>query len=166
MHANPPKIHTSKSRLDHLFDGVAALLFVASIVYTMVSWGALPDQVPAHFNLAGEVDNYGSKWMLLLLPLIGIGMFAVLEFFERHPEWHNYPSRLNEDNGYRFYTASRTLLNRIKNLSVILFAQIQWDMVRVPLHNMETLSAWGTWIILGLIMIVPIILAVRMSKIT
>ena len=165
MHAMPPKIHTSKTKIDFLSDIVAITLFVGSVLYTVFQWSALPDQVPAHFNLAGEVDNYGSKWMVVLLPLISVGMFALLEFLERHPEWHNYPPRLNEDNAIRFYTASRTLLNRIKNLSVILFAQIQYDMVHVALGGTEKLNMWGTGIVLGLIVVAIIVLAVRMSKI-
>lgn len=165
MKTNPLKIHTSKSRLDKWFDGIAILLFVASIVYTVLSFQALPDQVPAHFNFAGEVDSYGSKWMLILLPLIGIGMFALLEFMERHPEWHNYPKRLNVENACQFYSTSRTLLNRIKNLSLLLFAQIQWDMVRIPLMGTDSFSMWGTGILLGLIFLSMTVLALRMAKI-
>ena len=46
----------------------------------------------------GEVDRMGSKFELILLPGIGLFMIFFIQFFERHPELHNYPQRLNESN--------------------------------------------------------------------
>ena len=41
----------------------------------------LPGQIPIHWNMAGEVDGYGSKWMILLfgaLPALMLLLFRVL----------------------------------------------------------------------------------------
>ncbi len=47
------------------------LLIVAlPFVYLASIWGALPEEVPIHWNVAGEVDGYGSKSSLLLLPFL------------------------------------------------------------------------------------------------
>ena len=34
----------------------------------------LPETVPAHYNLAGEIDRYGSRWEYLLFPGFTLGM--------------------------------------------------------------------------------------------
>jgi uncharacterized membrane protein len=65
----------------------------AAIVLTMFAvsawaWGQLPagSQIPVHWNAAGEVDGYGSKFTgLLLMPLMGagiVGLFALIPRIE------------------------------------------------------------------------------------
>lgn len=42
---------------------------------------SLPAEIPIHWNAAGEIDNYGSKWMTLLfgaLPLLMLLLFLVI----------------------------------------------------------------------------------------
>ncbi|REB08669.1 DUF1648 domain-containing protein [Sporosarcina sp. BI001-red] len=151
----PPKhVETHKTRIGQACDVIGILLFLAIIFYTVFQWNRLPEEVPIHFNAAGEVDNYGSKWALLLVPLISVGLFALLEFLERHPEWHNYPKRLNEVNAPRFYQSSRELLNRVKNLSLLLMTYTQWEIVRVGLGDLDAMSEWGFGGILALMLIV------------
>ena len=39
----------------------------------------LPDQVPIHFNIKGEADDWGLKWVnAIALPLLGIGLYLLL----------------------------------------------------------------------------------------
>lgn len=165
MRKLPPHVETFKTKLDRLCDGIGAGVFLASIVYMIFQWSRLPDEIPAHFNISGEVDRYGSPFMLLLLTMIGVGLWALLGFLERHPEWHNYPARLNETNAARFYQSSRMLLNRIKNISLVLFAYLQWEMVRVALGATDGLSKFGTGGLLVLLFAVIIAGVIRQSKI-
>ncbi|GKV69282.1 hypothetical protein NCCP2716_17800 [Sporosarcina sp. NCCP-2716] len=158
-------VETEKTMRDRVCDWIGLLLFALSIGYTVFYWNALPDEVPIHFNGSGEVDGYGSKWVLLLMPMIGVGMLALLGFLERHPEWHNYPHRLNEENARQFYTHSRTMLNRVKNITLVLFAQIQVDIVRVPLGARDGLSTWSTGFLIALLLIIIIAGAIRQVKI-
>lgn len=45
------------------------------LVMTLILWNRLPDQVPVHWNLSGEVDGYGPK---IVTPLINIGLYGLL----------------------------------------------------------------------------------------
>ena len=156
---------THKTKINRACDVITIVLFLAVICYTVFQWNRLPEEVPMHFNGAGEVDNYGSKWSLLLLPMISVGLFTLLEFLERHPEWHNYPRRINEMNAPRFYQSSRELLNRVKNLSLLLMAYIQWEIVRVGLGDSDAMSQWGFGSVLSLMFIVIFIGAVQQKNI-
>jgi uncharacterized membrane protein len=52
-----------------------------SIIITGVIYNRLPDQVPIHWNIAGEIDDYGSRyfvWFTALLPLMMIGFMNVI----------------------------------------------------------------------------------------
>lgn len=48
----------------------AILLVVLSFAYLAFLWQGLPEQVPIHWNAKGEIDQYGSKETLILLPVL------------------------------------------------------------------------------------------------
>ena len=50
-----------------------ALMFLPLII-TFVVLPFLPEQIPAHYNFAGEIDRWGSKYEALLFPAITILM--------------------------------------------------------------------------------------------
>ena len=39
-------------------------------VYLAYIWNDLPEKVPMHWNINGDVDRYGSKYELLLIPIL------------------------------------------------------------------------------------------------
>jgi uncharacterized membrane protein len=54
---------------------VMAAMFAASAW----AWSQLPDRIPVHWNLQGEVDGWGSKFTgLLLLPMTAVGMYLLM----------------------------------------------------------------------------------------
>lgn len=136
---NRPKIDIPKTTFEKAFDIITSVLFIGWIVYLIYIWGQLPAQVPAHFNGAGEVDRLGSKWELIVLPLIAIIMTPFLAFLEKHPEWHNYMN-LTEDNIEFQYKNSRMLLNVVKNESVLFLAYISVQSSQVSLGNASSLG--------------------------
>src|SRR5699024_7491504 len=81
------------------------------------------------FNGAGEVDRWGSRFELWILPLVSLFTLLFLQIFERHPEIHNHPKRMNESNRAQFYLLSRRLINQVKNICLIIFAFITLESV-------------------------------------
>ncbi len=45
-------------------------LVLLPLIYLAIVWTELPDIVPMHWNVAGEVDGWGSKSTLLLMPFL------------------------------------------------------------------------------------------------
>ena len=39
-------------------------------IYLAYIWNTLPQEIPIHWNIAGEIDGYGSKGMLILIPIL------------------------------------------------------------------------------------------------
>lgn len=39
-------------------------------IYLAYIWNDLPEEVPLHWNIRGDVDKYGSKFELLLIPIL------------------------------------------------------------------------------------------------
>lgn len=79
----------SLNRMFALSAGALALMFAVS----GWAWVQLPAgaQIPVHWNAAGEVDGYGSKFVgLLLLPLVSVGLVGLFALIPRIE-----PRRLN-----------------------------------------------------------------------
>ena len=50
------------------------VLMFLPLIITLVVLPFLPEQIPAHYNFAGEIDRWGSKYEVLLFPAITILM--------------------------------------------------------------------------------------------
>ncbi|MEQ8525130.1 SdpI family protein [Gracilimonas sp.] len=60
------------------------LLLLAPFAVSLLLSDQVPDTVPTHFNLQGEADDYGPKWVILyMLPAIGILLYAALLLLPR-----------------------------------------------------------------------------------
>ena len=59
---------------------VIAALVLLSIVVSVVFISMMPDQVPMHYNAAGQVDRMGSKYENLIFPgaMVVIGASLLL----------------------------------------------------------------------------------------
>ncbi|WP_431808668.1 DUF1648 domain-containing protein [Lysinibacillus sphaericus] len=137
-----PILTLPKTKYEKCLDVIGSGLFTVSILFIILQWGNLPEEIPAHFNAKGEVDRWGSKIEVLILPGIGIFMWIFLGLLEKAPHMHNYPARLNERNVEAFYLNSRRLCNEVKNFCVILFAIISCEIVLVALGKIEGLGWW------------------------
>ena len=61
---------------------VTGLMFVV----TTVSLPWMPDRMPMHFNMAGEIDRWGSKYENLLFPLFAVAMAAFFAYLASYYE--------------------------------------------------------------------------------
>lgn len=73
---------------------VQLALIAAMFVAAAIAWPYAPEQMPTHWNLQGEVDGYGGKFVgLLLLPLISLGLYGLFLVLPRlDPGYRNYKS--------------------------------------------------------------------------
>jgi uncharacterized membrane protein len=55
---------------------------LVAITVGVTAWlyGSLPDQIPTHWNIRGEVDGYGGKWTLFIFPVMMVGVLALFYF--------------------------------------------------------------------------------------
>jgi uncharacterized membrane protein len=62
-----------------LKESVLWVLIVLPYVYLATIWNDLPDRVPTHFNLAGNVDTWSGKTTLIFLPgALGLGIYLLM----------------------------------------------------------------------------------------
>ncbi len=148
-----PKLHIPKTKSEWVFDVIGYLALAIMLAVLVFNWSVLPDQVPAHFGANGEVDRWGSKWELLILPAFAIGMHFFMLVIERFPETHNYPERFNENNAAEFYTNSRQTLNYMRNVINVLFSYSVYVVIAIALGHDSSLG-WPFFTILALLFVV------------
>lgn len=147
-------------------NGIALAVFIGTIVYLLVAWATLPDEVPAHYNGIGEVDRWGSKWEMVILPLTSLFTWIVMTILEKFPHLYNY-TNLTKENAKVQYLNARLMLNVLKNSTVLLFSYLIWNDIQVAFGHHESLSVWFLPVFLLLIfgpMIYFIVKSFRLSK--
>ena len=115
--------------LENVGDVVAGIGVLVLVTLTAASWATLPDSVPTHFNAAGEVDDWGSKISLLLLPAVALVMWAGLTVLARYPHIFNYVRAITPENAARQYAMGRTFVVLLKAEMVWLFVSLQWMII-------------------------------------
>ncbi len=151
-----PKRQMDKTILEKVMNIICYGVFVIAFIYLIGHLFQMPDRVATHVNFQGEIDGWGSKWTLLIMPAIAIPTMILMEFLERNPQMHNYPSRFSIENAALFYENSRQTLNYVKNSCLILFAYIMYEITRLGLGENGELGlpifiailAWMTAIII------------------
>jgi uncharacterized membrane protein len=64
--------HPKKIIMKFNFQKEAPLIAIvlAPFIYLAYLWDKLPDSVPLHWNIEGEIDEYGDKSELILIPIL------------------------------------------------------------------------------------------------
>ena len=68
---------------------VSLLLIIGMFLNIILFWRTIPNQIPGHYNSAGEVDRWGSKGELFLIPILTFFMFVGISVLEKHPSVWN-----------------------------------------------------------------------------
>jgi uncharacterized membrane protein len=110
-----------------------------------IRWSAVPDQVPIHWNAAGEVDGYGGKFVaLLLMPIMTLGVYLLLRFIPRID-----PARLNYESFAGTYLLVRVLVTVYMAFAYVVVTLAIGNEESVPVSGLLTGSIGVLFIILG-----------------
>lgn len=75
---NPEKVAPSSTSSRAITIFLLAVIAL-QIIVSLVTFPFLPDRVPIHWNAAGQVDGYASKWFnLVFYPLMSIGIVVLV----------------------------------------------------------------------------------------
>ncbi|WP_372868388.1 DUF1648 domain-containing protein [Planomicrobium okeanokoites] len=158
-----PAMKIPKSLFAQFLDWLTILVFAAVVIFLITQFSALPDRVPGHYDGEGNVDRWGSKMELWILPLVGVLLWIPMTVLERYPHLFNYLN-LREDNIEAQYRNGQLMLNVLKNESVLLFSYLTFQGIRVATGGTEALGIFFMPIFLVVIIGSMIIFLIRMLK--
>lgn len=141
---------------DPMADGWLRYVPLAAVIlgFVLVSanYAELPAEIPIHFNGRGEVDGYGPKAMLWILPFINLGLFALFGVLYTTPlSLFNYPVTITEENAVRQHQIALDLLAYMRVIITVMFSYLVYAIVQSALNETSELNGvvfWGMIVLL------------------
>lgn len=96
-------------------DWLPILVVIINFVIGLYAYELLPERIPIHWNIVGQIDQYGSKmWGVIGFPSIIMGTYLLMVILPAiDPKWKNY--KLFEGT-----------YNIIRTAIIVLLAAIYW----------------------------------------
>ena len=141
---------------------LTVILVIACIAATLIYFPSLPDKIPAHYGINGEVDRYGGKGSAITLPIINLALFIMFAFFILSPKILENPNTRKPLNPrFRPLIAKETLNLLIESGFM---CALLMDYMQIFILTQAPLKQAGVWIIVGLLLAVSIIRSARLAK--
>ncbi len=107
-----------KNRKDKAIEFAALILLLFMWINVISALSDLPEIIPSHFDIHGKANSHGSKYTLVVLPIVATALFVFLQILTKFPHKFNFPYKITERNAYVSYKLS-VLFLRILNLALI-----------------------------------------------
>lgn len=137
-----PKLNIPRSNLEKVMDIMSILAVITTWTYLIVSWGNLPSKVPTHFDFLGNIDSWGGKGSLLLLPIIMTILYIFLTVISKFPQCFNYPVNITEKNAKSQYQNARTFISLLKTEIIVVFLYLEWKSIQIAATKSSGLGSW------------------------
>lgn len=112
------------TRIDWFIEMICILLLGGITLYLILSWSTIPDKIPMHFNVAGQVDRWGNKIEIIFMPIVSWLLYGFITVMEQFPQIWNTGVMITEENAYRVYRILKNMIQITKLLVVIMFFYI------------------------------------------
>lgn len=131
-----------KSNLYRITTSICVIMLAAATLFVLMRWSQLPEQIPTHYNFAGEVDGYGGKGSLILMMILSWVVLFTLTISTKFPEKWNMPVEVTEENKSRLFAIARAMMEVVKIFVILLFV--------VLFVSMAAAVAISHWVIIVL----------------
>lgn len=139
---NRPFIKVKKDKIDWILDSVTIIGFIFIWIYIVFHFTKLPDTIPTHFNLKGDVDGYGSKYTLWILPSVNTFLFILFRIMFKYPHKFNYIVKITTENAEKQYRLALRSMRIILMNITLLFGLIIAQVVEGAYQNNSMLDWW------------------------
>lgn len=159
-----PRIKIELTITDKVFEVLGWFAVLAIWIITIASYSGLPNTIPIHYNGAGQVDGFGEKESILILPLMATITFVVLTILNKFPHIFNYLNKITKENALEQYTNGTRMIRYLKFVIVIVFGLIEFKIIQNATEHTSGLGVWFLPLTLGLIFIPMIYFMVKQFK--
>jgi len=104
----------------------AAAALLCQFLIVLAAWPEIPDQVPQHFDAAGQADAWGAKATLLVLPAVNLVVFLIMTVVSRFPHISSLPVEVTALNARRVYRLVRFQTIWLKAIVSLVLVYMSW----------------------------------------
>jgi len=159
-----PRIPINLTRTDYLFEIIGLIGIASLFVLPIYFFNDLPIQIPKHFNALGQVDSYGSRGSIWLLPAIGLVLYAALTFLNKFPFAFNYPTKVTNENAEKLYSLGTRTVRLLKIIVVLSFAFLNFKNIEIALNRSTEIGKFYLPIFLIVSTILIVTMIYKMTK--
>lgn len=107
-----------------VFEYVCRIMLAGTLIFLIAYWSWIPDLIPTHFNVAGEIDGWGGKGIIWFTVVITWVMYLGISFFERHPDTWNTGVKITRKNAEKVYRLLKYLIRTSKLIMTAAFCSL------------------------------------------
>lgn len=160
-----PRIKIKNTFLDYLLEIVSLACLMGIIILFLLYWIKFPNIIPIHYNISGEADSFGSKWILLILPIAGIFTYFGMTFLNKYPHIFNFPVEVTDQNVFQLYKiGKRTILSLKTVISLMLLYICFAQVLTFVFQRTGMLSVVIILFFVVVVILIPIFAAIAMAK--
>lgn len=112
------------NKIDILVEVLCLVMLVGVAIYLGINWSTLPDKIPSHYDFAGNIDRWGKKGELLIVPIMSWVLYVMITGVEQIPSIWNTGVKVTVENRYRVYRVLKYMVKSIKLIMVVDFSYL------------------------------------------
>lgn len=124
-----PVIRNSNTIMEKVLEIILLFIVVLMVIWPICQFARLPETVPIHINIHGDIDGYGSRIVVLVLPIVGVLLYVGLTVLQRVPHLYNYPIEVTDDNAHLLYALGVQMIRFVKAIMIILFVYLTYSFI-------------------------------------
>ncbi len=160
-----PKIKIIPDKIDKVIDILNVFILLFTIALPIFYFSDLPALIPKHFNIAGIPDSFGTKNIIIILPIISIFFYIGLTLLRRFPHIFNYPSEITEENAISQYSIAAKMLRFLLLILISAFAYITFATIQTALHNSKGLGYFFIPVFVSLLILTIVYFIIQFKKV-
>ena len=115
---------TENTRADRILDLLGWILLIRPLAYLILGWSSFPDQIPMHYNGAGEIDRWGGKGEIIFIEVMMWILYLGIGVVEKYPQIWNTGVEVTAKNKEKVYRTLKYMLKTLKFLTALIFAYL------------------------------------------
>ena len=159
-----PRLAKNLTPIDYFFEIIGAIGIVCLILLPVYFYNDLPCQIPKHFNTLGQVDSYGNRRIIWLLPAIGLFLYVGMTVLNRFPIAFNYPTKVTNDNAEKLYTPGTRTIRLLKIIVVLSFFFLNFKTIEIALNKSTEIGVFCIPIFLAILTILIGTMIYKMTR--
>ena len=136
-----PKLKIEFTTTDTIFELIGWIFLIGIWWYALINYSKLPKIIPIHYDLSGEVNQFGSKTNIITLPFVATFLFIGLTILNKFPHLFNYTTIITEENASKQYKNATKLIRYLKLIIVIIFGSITFKTIQNANEKVNGLDA-------------------------
>ncbi|PWL38068.1 hypothetical protein DKG77_07180 [Flagellimonas aquimarina] len=164
-----PKIEVKPTTTDKKLVLIGWVIVILNFVVVLLFYFDLPETIPVHFNLKGEINGFGSKSILWIIPSISASIYMAMSILvlKMKPYYMNYPVKVTEKNAKELYALGIRMLTVMNLTTVIIFlitTLIFVFKIKGIFDTIDTETLIGLWIAIALLPFIYVFKMFNVSK--